>query len=114
MPAWVSYGRMEASRGTTSPFLRIWLVSSPPTCSRIATMLLARPLPRPSASRPVLGSSKRNSFFIEEFPPARCQISAKLTSDGKLAVKSLSGDEIPNAILFERRGERVGYRLTGR
>ena len=28
-------------------------------------------------------------------------------------VKSLSEDEIPNAILFERRGERVGYRLTG-
>ncbi len=28
-------------------------------------------------------------------------------------VKSLNGDEIPNAILFERRGERVGYRLTG-
>jgi hypothetical protein len=27
-------------------------------------------------------------------------------------VKSLNGDEIPNAILFERRGERVGYRLT--
>jgi hypothetical protein len=30
-----------------------------------------------------------------------------------LIVKSLSGDEIPNAILFERRGEWVGYRLTG-
>ena len=28
-------------------------------------------------------------------------------------VTSLSGDEIPNAILFERRGERVGYRWTG-
>jgi hypothetical protein len=26
---------------------------------------------------------------------------------------TLSEDEIPNAILFERRGERVGYRLTG-
>ncbi|MGA8436726.1 MAG: hypothetical protein WB762_08510 [Candidatus Sulfotelmatobacter sp.] len=28
-------------------------------------------------------------------------------------VESLSQNEIPNAILFERRGERVGYRLTG-
>jgi len=28
-------------------------------------------------------------------------------------VKSLSGDEIPNAILFERRGERAGYRFIG-
>jgi hypothetical protein len=39
-------------------------------------------------------------------------ISARLISDGRLSVKSLNGDEIPNAILFERRGERVGYRLT--
>jgi hypothetical protein len=38
---------------------------------------------------------------------------ARLTSDGKLVVKRLGGNEIPNAILFERRGERVGYRLTG-
>jgi hypothetical protein len=36
-----------------------------------------------------------------------------LTSDGILLVKSLNGDEIPNAILFERRGERVGYCLAG-
>jgi hypothetical protein len=40
-------------------------------------------------------------------------LSAKLTSAGKLVVKSLSGDEISNAILFERRGEQVGYCLTG-
>ena len=38
---------------------------------------------------------------------------ARLTSDGKLVVKRLGENEIPNAILFERRGERVGYRLTG-
>jgi hypothetical protein len=36
-----------------------------------------------------------------------------LTSAGNLVVKSLSGNEIPNIILFERRGEHVGYRLTG-
>ena len=40
-------------------------------------------------------------------------LSARLTSAGQLVVKSLSGDEIPSAILFERRGEQVGYRLTG-
>ena len=40
-------------------------------------------------------------------------LSARLTSDGRLLIKSLTGDEIPNAILFERRGKRVGYRLTG-
>src|SRR5215469_11358991 len=40
-------------------------------------------------------------------------ISARLSADGKLVVDSLSEHEIPNAIFFERRGERVGYRLTG-
>jgi hypothetical protein len=40
-------------------------------------------------------------------------LSAKLNSDGKLVVKSLSEDEIPAIILFERRGEQLGYRLTG-
>lgn len=40
-------------------------------------------------------------------------ISARLTSDGKLVVESLTGEEIPNAVLFERRGERVGYLVTG-
>jgi hypothetical protein len=37
---------------------------------------------------------------------------AKQNADGNLLVKSLSEDEIPNIILFERRGQRVGYRLV--
>lgn len=40
-------------------------------------------------------------------------ISVRVTGDGKLVVESLGEEEIPNAILFERRGERVGYRVIG-
>jgi hypothetical protein len=40
-------------------------------------------------------------------------LSAKLNSEGKLLVKTLTPDEIPSVILFERRGQRVGYRLAG-
>jgi len=36
-----------------------------------------------------------------------------LISAGKLVVESLGEHEIASAIFFERRGERVGYRLTG-
>jgi hypothetical protein len=71
-----------------------------------------------TASSPVrvqtsAGEQQEKFLFYRGVSASPLPISAKLTSDGKLAVKSLSGDEIPNAILFERRGERVGYRLTG-
>ena len=73
---------------------------------------------RETASSPVsvqtsAGEQQEKFLFYRGVSASPLPISAKLTSDGKLAVKSLSGDEIPNAILFERRGERVGYRLTG-
>ncbi len=73
---------------------------------------------RETASSPIrvqtsAGEQQEKFLFYRGVSASPLPISAKLTSDGKLAVKSLSGDEIPNAILFERRGERVGYRLTG-
>jgi hypothetical protein len=73
---------------------------------------------RETASSPICvqtsaGEQQEKFLFYRGVSASPLPISAKLTSDGKLAVKSLRGDEIPNAILFERRGERVGYRLTG-
>jgi hypothetical protein len=72
---------------------------------------------RETASTPLrvqtnAGEQQEKFLFYRGVSASPLPLSAKLTSDGKLAVKSLSG-EIPNAILFERRGERVGYRLTG-
>jgi len=59
------------------------------------------------------GSQQEKFLFYRGVSDSSLPISAISTSAGKLVVKSLGGYEIPNAILFERRGERVGYRLTG-
>ncbi len=40
-------------------------------------------------------------------------ISTRLTPEGKLLVKNLSKEEIPSIILFERRGQNLGYRIGG-
>jgi hypothetical protein len=40
-------------------------------------------------------------------------LSAELDSEGRLWVKNLGQEEIPAIVLFERRGERVGYRSVG-
>ena len=73
---------------------------------------------RETASSPLrvqtsAGEQQEKFLFYRGVSASPFPISAKLTSQGKLEVKSLDGEEISNAILFERRGERVGYRLTG-
>lgn len=40
-------------------------------------------------------------------------VAATFAADGKLLVKNLTKAEIPGVILFERRGEKVGYRISG-
>ena len=73
---------------------------------------------RETASSPVrvqtsAGEQQEKFLFYRGVSASPLPIFAKLTSSGQLVVKSLSGDEIPNAILFERRGERAGYRFIG-
>jgi hypothetical protein len=73
---------------------------------------------RETASSPLrvqtsVGQQQEKFLFYRGVSASPLSLSARLTSDGKLVVKSLSGNEIPNAIVLERRGERVGYRLTG-
>src|SRR6266567_4003016 len=73
---------------------------------------------RETASSPLrvrtsTGEQQEKFLFYRGVSASPLPIFAKLTSDGKLVVKDLGRDGIPNAILFERRGERVGYRLTG-
>jgi len=67
------------------------------------------PLRVPASS----GEQQEKFLFYRGVSAGLLPISARLTSDGKLVVESLSEQEIPAAIFFERRGERVGYRLTG-
>jgi hypothetical protein len=59
------------------------------------------------------GEQQEKFLFYRGVSANPLPLSARLTSAAKLVIKSLSGDEIPNAIFFERRGEQVGYRLIG-
>ncbi len=58
------------------------------------------------------GDQQEKFLFYRGVSAAPLPLSAKQNSDGELVVKNLNEDEIPAIILFERRGERVGYRLA--
>jgi hypothetical protein len=55
------------------------------------------------------GEQREKFLFYRGVSGASLPLSAEQTSEGKLVVKSLSEAEIPALILFERRGERIGY-----
>jgi hypothetical protein len=59
------------------------------------------------------GEQQEKFLFYRGVSTFAVPISAKLTSAGKLLVENRSKEEIPNIILFERRGQRVGYRIGG-
>jgi len=59
------------------------------------------------------GDQQEKFLFYRGVSAAGLPLSAKLAPDGKLVVRNLSQGEVPAVILFERRGERVGYRLVG-
>ena len=57
------------------------------------------------------GEQQEKFLFYRGVSTFSVPISAKLTTAGKLLVENRSKEEIPNAILFERRGQKVGYRI---
>jgi hypothetical protein len=59
------------------------------------------------------GEQQEKFLFYRGASAMRLPISAKLDSAGKLEVRNLGEEEIPTVILFERRGESVGYRIAG-
>jgi hypothetical protein len=59
------------------------------------------------------GEQQEKFLFYRGVSTFRVPLSAKLTADGKVQVKNREEEEIPNTILFERRGENVGYRIGG-
>lgn len=67
----------------------------------------------PLSVKTAAGQQQEKFLFYRGVSASRLPLSASLNPDGKLVVKSLGEDEIPAIILFERRGERVGYRLLG-
>jgi hypothetical protein len=73
---------------------------------------------RQTASAPVevstTSGTQREKFLfyrgVAAFPPP---LTATLSSDGTVQIRNLSSDQIPNAILFEHRGTKLGYRVLG-
>jgi hypothetical protein len=59
------------------------------------------------------GEQQEKFLFYRGVSTFSVPVSAKLTTAGKLLVENRNKEEIPNTILFERRGEKVGYRIGG-
>src|SRR5260370_3105840 len=59
------------------------------------------------------GEQQEKFLFYRGVAAFPVPLSAKLTTAGRLLVENGSQEEIPNTILFERRGEKVGYRIGG-
>ncbi len=71
---------------------------------------------RNTASTPLrvctdVGEEHEKFLFYRGVSAAPVPISARFSEDGKLLIKSTSQEPIPNIILFERRGGRLGFRV---
>jgi len=58
------------------------------------------------------GEQHEKFLFYRGVSAAQVPISARVTGDGRLLVRSLGKEAIPSVILFERRGEKMGYRTS--
>jgi hypothetical protein len=59
------------------------------------------------------GEQHEKFLFYRGVSTFAVPVSVKLRADGKVLVENRGEDEIPNVVLFERRGEKVGYRIGG-
>jgi hypothetical protein len=59
------------------------------------------------------GEQQEKFLFYRGVSTFSVPLSATLEAEGKLRVKNLGEQEIPTTIFFERRGEKVGYRIGG-
>jgi hypothetical protein len=59
------------------------------------------------------GEQQEKFLFYRGVSAFSVPFSATLDTDGKVRVKNHGDQEIPTTILFERRGEKVGYRIGG-
>ena len=58
------------------------------------------------------GDQHEKFLFYRGVSAGPVPISARVMPDGKLLVSNPGKDEIPSVILFERRGEKLGYRIS--
>jgi hypothetical protein len=59
------------------------------------------------------GTQQERFLFYRGVSSISIPISATITSAGEVRLANLGDEEIPSVILFERRGDKVGYRIGG-
>jgi hypothetical protein len=67
----------------------------------------------PLRVKTVAGEQQEKFLFYRGVSTFSVPLSAVLDAEGKLTVKNRGDQEIPATILFERRGDKVGYRIGG-
>jgi len=59
------------------------------------------------------GDQQEKFLFYRGASVSSLPVSATVSADGAVHIKNLTQEEIPSVILFERRGDKLGYRLGG-
>jgi hypothetical protein len=59
------------------------------------------------------GEQREKFLFYRGVSGTQVPLGARVTRDGNVLVRNLGSDEIPSVILFERRGDMAGYRVSG-
>jgi hypothetical protein len=59
------------------------------------------------------GEQQEKFLFYRGVASFQPPLSAKVMPNGKVQIENRAEEEIPNTILFERRGAKVGYRIGG-
>jgi hypothetical protein len=67
----------------------------------------------PLRVKTLAGEQHEKFLFYRGVSTFRVPVSAKLTADGRVQIENTAEEEIPNTILFERRGDKAGYRTGG-
>jgi hypothetical protein len=67
----------------------------------------------PLLVRTPAGEQQEKFLFYRGVSSFSVPVAAQLTPDGKTQIQNRAEEEIPNVILFERRGESAGYRMGG-
>jgi hypothetical protein len=73
---------------------------------------------RETAAAPLLvktdsGDQQEKFLFYRGVSTFSLPISTTITASGQVRLANLAQDEVPSVILFERRGDKLGYRLGG-
>lgn len=95
---------------TLSPSLRAEFARQPQDSHYYAARMTSS---TPLRVKTPSGEQHEKFLFYRGVSTFRVPVSAKLTADGKVQIENTAEEEIPNTILFERRGDKVGYRIDG-